>query len=77
MEMPSPDKGDKSGDGTRKEVPIPPTVAAAMEILNKFEEGSTPADKAVNDSVSGGALQGTTNLQNETWVGTEEEKKDW
>jgi hypothetical protein len=77
IEMPSHVTDNKSGDETETELPIPSTVAAAREILKKFQEASTPADKAINDSVSGEALQNNTTLQSETWAGTEDEKKDW
>jgi hypothetical protein len=71
---PAPEAG---GDGTKTQLPIPPTVTAATEILQKFENAATPAKKVVRDSIAGGALQDSTSLPSETWVGTEDEKKDW
>jgi hypothetical protein len=64
-------------DGAKTQPPIPPTVAAAMEILRKFEGASTAAEKAVHDSVAGHALQDSTSLSSESWAGTEKEKKNW
>lgn len=69
-------KSDTDTD-TDTELPLPPTVAAAHEVLRKFQETSTLADKKVDDSVSGHALQDPTSLASEKWVGTEDEKKAW
>ncbi|KIM27084.1 hypothetical protein M408DRAFT_71698 [Serendipita vermifera MAFF 305830] len=67
---------DTGKDGNRASLPIPPTVASAMEILNKFQAASTAEDKAVTDSVAGHALQEKFPLGNEQWAGTDAEKKD-
>jgi hypothetical protein len=72
--MPGIGTGD---DGAKPQLPIPPTVTAAAEILQKFEGASTPAEKTVHDSVADHALQDNTSLSSEAWAGTEKEKRDW
>jgi len=61
-----------------EEVEFPPTVEAAVEIVEKFEAGAVGLreDHQVSDSIAHHALMDSTNLMQEQWLGTEKEELD-
>jgi hypothetical protein len=81
IEKPKP--GPKIGVESTKEetasetLQFPKTIEEAKAILTKFESGSTPDEKAIDDNVGEHALEDLGHLQDEKWAGTEQEEKDW
>ena len=80
-------KPDPSGEGIviakdtpvkTEEVPMPFNDAEASGILNRFESfaRSLRSDEEVADNVSQHALEDTTSLLRESWLGTEQEELD-
>ncbi|KAG8866190.1 hypothetical protein FRC20_008972, partial [Serendipita sp. 405] len=55
---------------------IPKTIAEAKKILETYESASTPSDREVNDSVGQHALQDSTKLQDERWLGNNDEERN-
>jgi len=65
-------------DDKIEELPLPPTLEAAVEIVEKFEAGAVGLreDYQVSDSIAQHALMDSTNLKQEKWLGTEKEELD-
>lgn len=59
-------------------VEFPPTVEAAVEIVEKFEAGAVGQrdDIHVSDSIAHHALMDDTSLLQEKWFGTDQEELD-
>lgn len=59
-------------------VPIPKSEDEAREIIERFERGadSIRGDDQVSDTVAQHMLDDTTKLQDEQWLGTEQEELD-
>lgn len=57
-------------------VKVPETEQEADDILRKFEAAATRRDDEVSDSVGHHAMKDTTRLQDERWLGNEQEEKD-
>jgi len=72
------DLGTTAKDSTTvaESVPFPASMAEAEQTVKQFEAGATRSDDAVADTVSQHQLQDTTTLQDEQWLGTEQEEKD-
>lgn len=68
---------EKANTTVIEEVKFPPSSAEAAESIKQFESAATRSDKEVSGSVSQHALQDITSLQDERWMGTEEEERDW
>jgi phospholipase D1/2 len=68
----------ENGNNSIEQVSLPPTVEAAVEIVEKFEAGAVGLrdDHHVSDSIAHHALMDSTNLQQEKWLGTEKEELD-
>jgi phospholipase D1/2 len=66
---------EKKTDKTET-IPIPPTAVEAEKIIGKFERGAEGVreDKSVADTVTQHRLRDKTALQDEKWLGTEEEE---
>ena len=60
-----------------EEVEMPATVEEARNIIERFERGAEGlrGDEVVSDSVAHHMLSGQASLENEVWLGTEEEEK--
>ncbi|KIN99261.1 hypothetical protein M404DRAFT_155707 [Pisolithus tinctorius Marx 270] len=60
----------------QEKVPVPVSYDAAVDIVRRFESGSDSirGDENVADSVSQHALQDKTSLEDELWMGSEEEE---
>ena len=56
-------------------IDVPKTVEEAAEIIRKFERGAPRADEAVADSISQHVQMDKTKLEDEKWLGTENEEK--
>ena len=63
--------------GELQEVPFPPSEDIAHEIVKRFEHGADGlrGDEAVSDSVAQHVLGDTTRLEDEQWLGTQEEER--
>jgi phospholipase D1/2 len=57
-------------------IPIPPTAEEARKIIEQFEHGADGLrdDQDVSDTVAQHMLGDKTGLQDEKWLGTEEEE---
>lgn len=69
------ESGKKAEPKTVK-VPIPESEEAAREIIEKFEHGADEirGDEEVSDTVAQHMLQDKTGLEEEKWLGTDEEE---
>jgi phospholipase D1/2 len=61
-----------------EQLPMPATVAEARRIVEQFESGARGlrGDENVSDSVSQHVLLDRTGLEQEQWLGTEEEERN-
>lgn len=68
----------ENGNSSIEQVSLPPTVEAAVEIVEKFEAGAVGLrdDHHVSDSIAHHTLMDSTNLKQEKWLGTEKEELD-
>lgn len=57
-----------------EKVPLPQTYETAVDIIRQFESGALNMRRNVADSVSQHALQDSTSLLQESWLGTSEEE---
>lgn len=66
-------------DVKKDKVPLPQSIEAARQGIAQFESGAQNAwsGERVADSVSHHALQGRRSLQDEAWLGSEEEELNW
>lgn len=62
-----------------EEMVYPMTEEEARQIIEKFEAGAIGErpDDPVSDSVAHHALMDTTDLQQEKWLGSEQEELNW
>jgi phospholipase D1/2 len=60
-----------------EEFKYPETEEEADEIIKQFEAASSRADDLVSGSIAHHALSDSTELNAETWLGTEEEERNW
>ncbi|KAH7905548.1 hypothetical protein BJ138DRAFT_1130428 [Hygrophoropsis aurantiaca] len=62
----------------KEKVPLPATYEQAKDIIERFEQGADDirGDEDVADTVSQHMLQDRTSLQDEKWLGSEEEERD-
>ena len=69
-------EGTNVSEKTEDKVPIPESFEAAKAVVEKFEHGARDVrgDEAVSDSVAQHSLEDKTSLQDEKWLGTEEEE---
>ncbi|CAK9780379.1 unnamed protein product [Cutaneotrichosporon oleaginosum] len=57
-------------------VPLPKTVDEAIAIIEKFESGAPREDLAVSDNIGQNALESGVSVNQEPWLGTEQEERD-
>ncbi|KAG8990617.1 hypothetical protein FRB93_003164 [Tulasnella sp. JGI-2019a] len=57
-------------------VNFPKSTALAEGIVRRFESGAPRSDMMVSDSISHHMLQDTTRLEDEAWMGSEQEERD-
>ncbi|GMK53499.1 hypothetical protein CspeluHIS016_0100850 [Cutaneotrichosporon spelunceum] len=57
-------------------VPLPKTVEEATAIIEKFESGAPRSDVPVSDNIGQNALESGMSVNQEAWLGTEEEERD-
>jgi len=72
------DLGTTSKDSAQaiETVPFPPSAQAALQTVKQFESGASRSDDDVSDYVSQHALEDTTTLASEKWLGSEQEERD-
>ncbi|KAG8908268.1 hypothetical protein FRB99_007801 [Tulasnella sp. 403] len=57
-------------------VDFPPSLDAAKSIIRKWESGATRGDAEVSDTVGQHKLMDSTRLEDEMWLGSEQEERD-
>lgn len=68
---------EKGGQQEVESVQFPRSTALAESIVKRWESGAPRSDVMVSDSIAQHVLQDRTGLADETWMGTEQEERDW